>query len=385
MQRILSITYREWKRIFSLPVHYWVLVVMPPLLFFFYSFIYYNQKIEDLPFAVWDEDHSSISRTLTFMLEQSASIHIVQSINSETELKQLIQEGKVMGGVHFPKRMESDIYSKHPVHVTLYTNTAMLVPAKVIYKDAAQIIITGGSGVILQKFVKQGMSKQKAMALVQPIRMQTYTLYNPDYNYQQYLAPGLITVALQMIIIMVAVLTINYEWKTNTMHELAVLSNNSASNIIVGKMIAHTTVSWINFVLITAVVYPFFNLTHAGAMGKFFILYTLLTLACLGIGMMLSAIFKDIMLASDMGLFYTSPAFVFSGYTFPRWAMPWYDQYYANIMPYTAFLDGYIKAYNMNISLGYALPEIIRLCWFIVISFPLAIFFLQRQLKTVAA
>ncbi|MEX6685932.1 ABC transporter permease [Danxiaibacter flavus] len=381
MRSILQITYREWKRIFSLPVHYRVLIIMPPLLFFFYAYIYESQHAENLPMAVWDEDHSSISRTFTFMLEQAGAIHITRSVASEAELRDLVQKGEVLGGVHFPKKMESDIYSKHPVYVTLYTNTAALVPAKLIYKDAAQVIITAGSGVILQKLVKTGMNKNKAMALVQPVRLQSYPLYNPDYNYQQYLAPGLITVAMQMIIIMVAVLVLNYENDTRTMRELFVLSHGSASNVIAGKTLAHLSVSWLNFILIAGVIYPMFNLTHAGATGKFFILYTLLTLACLGIGMMISGITKDIMLASDVGLFYTSPAFVFSGYTFPRWAMPWYDQYYANIMPYTAFLDGYIKVYSMNIDLKYAQPEIMRLLWFIVITFPVAVVFFQRQMQ----
>ncbi len=378
---IWKIFIREWKRIASLPAHYIVLLVIPPVLFFFFALIYQKQHAEELPVAVWNEDGSELSRRLTFMLEATPAIHITEQANNQQELEAHIRSGRVLAAVHFPKHFETDIKSNNPVSVTLYTNSAAIVPAKLIYKDAAKVIIMGGSGVILQKLTKKGMEKEKAMALVQPIRLTTYPLYNPSYNYQQYLAPGLITVALQMMIIMVAVLLLNYEWKTGTMEELITLSHGSAWKIIVGKTLAHLSVSWVNFILITGIVFPYFGLSHAGTHFSFFILFSLLALACIGLGVLVSAIFKDVMLASDIALFYTSPAFVFSGYTFPRWAMPWYDQVYAHLMPYTPFLDGFFKVYFMELPLSYALPEIGVLLIFIAVSFPLTILVFQNKIN----
>lgn len=378
---IWKITIREWKRILSLPAHYWILLVMPPLLFCFYSYIYINPKLENLPVAIWDEDRSPVSRQLTFLLEQTETIHITHQVNSLPELQNLIRSGKVLAVVHFPSKMAVNLQSRHPATVSLYTNGASLVPAKLIYKDAAQVIIMGGAGVMLQKFVKTGMNERKAMALVQPVSLTSYTLYNADYNYQQYLAPGLITVGLQMLIIMVSVLLLNYEIKTNTLSELISLANGSSFAVIVGKTLAHLSVAWINFILVAGVIFPVFGIGHPEATLKFFILYSILALACIGIGLLVSSIFNDTMLASDIALFYTSPAFVFSGFTFPRWAMPWYDQYYAQIMPYTHFLDGFFKAYYMGLPLNYAIPEIGRMLIFIGVTFPLAILFFHFKIR----
>ncbi len=381
MTTIARIILREWKRIFTLPVHYWVLIVMPPLLFFLYAFIYQNQKADHLSMAVWDEDHSSVSRQMLFLLQQTETMSFTRTVNSLQELEQLIQRGEILGAVHFPRNMETDIKSRHPVNVVVYTNAAAVVPAKLIYKEAAQIIITAGSGVILQKFVKTGMNTDKAIALVQPIRLTPYMLYNPSYNYQQYLVPGLITVGLQMIIIMVGVLLLNYEKKTQTLQQLYIMARGSSSHIIIGKTIAHLCIAWLNFILITCIIFPVFGIGVAAATGKFFVFYTLLTLACLGIGQLVSALFSDTMLATDIALFYTSPAFVFSGFTFPRWAMPWYDQYYANVMPYTHFLDGFFKVYYMNLPLQYAMHEAGLLLLFIACTFSFTIILFQKQLN----
>lgn len=371
---------REWKRIFSIPNFYVVLLIIPPIIFLFYGFIYQKQFARELPMAVWDEDRSSVSRTLTDMMEQNENIHFTHVVFSNAEIEQLMKEGKIFGAVHFPKNMEADAKKNHQSNITLYTNGAYLVPAKMIYKGAAEIIIKAGLAVVLQKAEKQGMAADKANVLVQPIKLNTTVLYNPEFNYQMYLTPGLVTVGLQMALIVASVLILNLEFKKETIDSLLKISTSS-SQIIIGKLLAHLCIAWLLFILISFVVFPVFDLGKPETDFSFFILYTLLALSCIGIGMMLSAISDNLLFVVDVALFFTSPAFVFSGFTFPRWAMPWYDQLYADIMPYTHFLDGFIKLYFMELPLRYATPEMIRLLVFTGITFPVAILFFQRKIN----
>jgi len=379
-----NIIIREWKRIITLPVFYIVLLIIPSILFFFYALIYQKQDAKELPFAIWDEDNSAISRQLIYLLEQGETLKVSEQVTNEADLKRKIQNGELMGAIHFPVNMQNDIYSKRAANVTLYTNAASLVPAKLVYKAVAQVVIMGSAGVTIQKLQKEGVPKARAMALANPVNLISYQLYNANYNYQEYLVPGLITVGMQMIIIISCMLALNYEWKTNSMAELYGLSKGSGSLVVLGKTIAHLVLAWLNFMLIAFVIFPYFGIGVA-ATGKFFILYSLLALACIGVGMFISALFRDIMLAGDTALFYTSPAFVFSGFTFPRWAMPWYDQYYATIMPYTHFLDAFFKTYYMDLPLHYSEKEIGKLLLFCIVLFPTAIILFSKQFKTVSS
>lgn len=357
-----------------------ILLVIPPAIFLFYGFIYQNQFAKELPMAVWDEDRSSVSRTLTDMMEQNENIHFSNVVFSNAEIEKLMKEGKIFGAVHFPKNMEAEVKKNHQSNITLYTNGAYLVPAKMIYKGAAAIIIKGGLAVVHQKAEKLGMSAEKANALVQPIKLNTTVLYNPEFDYQKYLTPGLVTVGLQMALIVASVLILNLEFERNTIDDLLKISKSS-SQIIVGKMLAHLCIAWILFLLISFVVFPIYDLGKPSTNFNFFVLYTLMALACIGIGMMLSAITNNLLFVVDVALFFTSPAFVFSGFTFPRWAMPWYDQIYAEVMPYTHFLDGFIKIYFMEIPLSYATSEMVKLLIFIGLTFPIAIVFFQRNIN----
>ena len=358
MKSLINIIWREWKRIFSLPVFYVVGIIVPPILFLFYGYLYQNKFAEDLPVAVWNEDQSEVSRKLVDMMDASKTIKITEFAKSENDIKNLILSNKVMGAVYIPKNMEADIKNNKSATVVVYTNASSLVASKMIYKDAAGVIIKGGLAVVLQKLTKQGMPIHQASALIQPIKLNTYTLYNPDYNYQEYLTPGLISVGIQMAFIIISVLLLNWELKTNSLQELIKLSHQSASTIIIGKLLAWLMVSWVHFLMIQYVVFPLFDLERAGTTWNFFLLYNGLVIACIGFGILVSALFDDVMLCADVALFFTSPAFVFSGFTFPRVAMPWYDQYYAAIMPYTYFLDGFLKGYFMHLPLSYFSKEL---------------------------
>lgn len=381
MKPLLQIIWREWKRLFSMPVFYIVGVIVPPILFLFYGFIYQNKFAENLPVAVWNEDQSEVSRKLIDMMDASKSIKIIETVHSEEEVKNLILSNKVMGAVYIPKNLEADVKNNKAATIVVYTNASSLVASKMIYKDAAGVIIKGGLAVVLQKLTKQGMPIQQASALIQPIKLNTYTLYNPEYNYQEYLTPGLISVGIQMVFIIVSVLLLNYELKTKSLQEILQLSNFSASNIVIGKLLALLSVSWIHFLMIQFVVFPLFDLEKTETTWNFFLLYNGLVIACIGFGMLVSAIFEDVMLCADVALFFTSPAFVFSGFTFPRTAMPWYDQYYAAIMPYTYFLDGFLKGYFMQLPVSYFSKELWILGGMSFVFITLSIFLYQFKIN----
>ncbi|WP_028295438.1 ABC transporter permease [Olivibacter sitiensis] len=380
-----KITLRECKRIWKLPVFYVVMLILPVVVFSFYGLIYKAGETKQLAFAIWDEDNSTISRQLIFLLQQRDALHVQQQrAHNEQEIKDLMLQNKVYGAVHFPKDMAAQLYSKKSVTVTIYANATYLVPSKMIYKAVAEVILTANAGVNLQKLTKQGMPEGQAMAIANPIQLTTYQLYNPNYDYQEYLVPGLITVGMQMVLIISSMLALNYERKTGSLPALKALAHGSASHIIAGKLLAHLLFAWVNFVLIAFVLFPIFQIGVFAATGKFFVLYTLFALACFAVGFFISALLRDVMLAGDTALFYTSPSFVFSGYTFPRWALPWYDQFYAQIMPYTPFLDGFISTYFMELPLYHAAEAMGKLALFCVVLIPTAIILFQRQLNALA-
>jgi ABC-2 type transport system permease protein len=82
----------------------------------------------------------------------------------------------------------------------------------------------------------------------------------------------------------------------------------------------------------------------------------------------LSSIFEDQILSLDIAFFYNSPAFVFSGFTFPKFGMPAFDQFYAQLIPYTHFLGSFFKIYQMDVPTVYLKNDIYALLIFLAIG-----------------
>jgi ABC-2 type transport system permease protein len=97
--------------------------------------------------------------------------------------------------------------------------------------------------------------------------------------------------------------------------------------------------------------------------------------------MALSSIVLKETLAMDIAFFYNSPAFVFSGFTFPVFGMPLLNSTYAEILPYTHFLTGFIKLYQMDSSWQVLIGEIIALIIFMIIGIVAAYFALYFRIK----
>lgn len=362
---------RELKAFLTQKHYLFILIIIPPIIFVLYGFIYQNRAIHNLPVVIWDEDQSELSRELTFFLQSSEDINIVDFVHNKNTVDLGMQKGDYLACIHFPKKMEVDIKRHHVPKIGLYINSTNLVIGKLLYRYNMEILMTAVAGVSLEKFVIEGVPREKTMALVQSFRLDVRNGYNATFNYQQYLVPGLCTVGLQMIIIMAACLGLNREKKLKVEEDKHVM--------FIGKFLAFLAISTFWSLILIYVYSPIFGIEHQGNFWDYTILFTLFNMACISVGFLLSAYLKDKMLASDFALFYTSPAFVFSGFTFPIWAMPFYDQYYAQILPYTPFLSGFFKTYFMEESVFYLKSELIHLAIFIGIALPLAYWKFQKK------
>ncbi len=96
---------------------------------------------------------------------------------------------------------------------------------------------------------------------------------------------------------------------------------------------------------------------------------------------MLSSLIPKRTLATEVALFVLTPAFIYSGLTFPLWAMPGIHQFLAKLIPFTYFLSGFIKLYEMNLDIIYLKNELMVLMIFFALSFSIAILSIKIRLK----
>ena len=346
-----------------------LLIWVPVIVFLFLASIYIQGGMKNIPVAVYDADNSSLSRKIISYLEVSKGLHIKKYLNSSQEVNNVfLNDNSIHGVFVIPKDLQKNVLKGKQTTLSIFTNSSNIVYGNILKKEAYTIVTTVSSGALLRRFKAAGMTSDKAMNLVMPITVHTDALYNPYYNYLYYLVPGLLTVLLQMIIFFVATRAINSEFSEGTFFELFKISGESPFTILMGKALAYTLFGMVISLFIIVVIFGIFQIPVYGDMARLFLLFLLFVVVNIFLGFFLSAIFEDQILSLDIAFFYNSPAFVFSGFTFPILGMPAFDQFYAQLIPYTHFLGSFFKIYQMDVPSVYLKDDIYALLIFLVIG-----------------
>jgi ABC-2 type transport system permease protein len=379
---LFRVIYREIWRILGDTSGRNMMLFVPIITFFFLGGIYIKGALRDIPVAVFDQDHTLISRTLTRFIDASPLLKVQHMPSSEKSAEKILLNEEAYAVFYIPKGFSSELEKGKSSKLPVLINGSNILHGNIIYSAASTISMTLSGGALIKKLMENGMKFDEAKSMVLPIKVHIKPLYNPTYNYLYYLVPGLITVLFFMLIFFVATRSINHEVNLKTYTELYETANSNVLNIILGKAIGIYLLAMMVFLFIFGTVFIALGIPVQGSYFYIFIIFTFAIFANIFLGMALSSIFTEEPFAMDLAFFYNSPAFVFSGFTFPIFGMPSLNATYAQLLPYTFFLKAFIKAYQMNTPFRYFIPELQILGIFILVGLGVSIIGLAVRNKT---
>ncbi len=378
---LINVLKRELGRIAKNKTIYTLTIFLPIVIFTFSSYIYKNGVLKEIPVIVCDRDHSSLSDSYCQLIESSGTMKISKYVASQEEIITAFKNGGIYAAFYIPDNFEADIKKGKCTTLTIYNNALNIISDYNILKEGKTITKTFSGAVLLKKLSSRGISAQESMNVINKVTIDTQSLYNPNYNYLTYLIPGFVPSLLQMIIMVVAVLLISSEFSHNTFGELLETANYRLSALILGKSLPHIAIHTITALGILAILFPAFDVPYSGSIFLTLIVYFIFICAAFYLGMMISTIIHDQYISTEVALFINTPAFIFSGFIFPMWAMPAANSLFAQIMPFTHFINAFIKIYFMNTDLSAAYKEIRDLCLFILFSLLIIVLTLFVQIN----
>ena len=359
---------REMKRLSRQKSARNLFLIIPFVVFILLGLIYSKGALREVSIAVYDNDNSELSRTYIRSLEASPNLDVIYYMSSEDDLESVFVENEVQGIFYIPKDFYKDVLKGIPVDVKIYINSTNIVFGNLLFKSASEVTQLMSAAVVVKNIASLGINPNKILGTVMPIDVNTKVLANPQYNYIYYLLPGLATVLIQMILFFAASRAFNNEWKLDTYSDLYATANGNIITMILGKYLAYLVFGLSLCGFLFAIVFPIFQIPIYGSIGSLLVLLLIFLTVNIFLGFGVSFLFKNEIIALDVAIFYNSPAFVFSGFTFPIWAMPWFNSVYAQVIPYTHFLTGFLKIYQLNTPFKFIVPEIQRLFVFLLIG-----------------
>ena len=154
--------------------------------------------------------------------------------------------------------------------------------------NTANYVQSYASGVIYQWLETTGYSKQQ-VSLIDP---QLRIWYNEKLDSHYFILPGSLAVTLSLVGILLTALVVAREWERGTME--ALLSTRlSRLHFVAGKYFSYYILGICSLLFNVFLCIAIFDLPFRGSYIMLFLVGSLFLLTCMGIGLLVSTIFKN--------------------------------------------------------------------------------------------
>jgi len=283
-------------------------------------------EVRHLPTVVLDESHSSESRSLISVMEQTQNFRIVGTALSHSEVRDWIESGRAKAAMVIPPEFARDIKRHRTAHAQVIIDAA---------DPLASSAAIGGAALAASVRATAILDPQSKLAAPLDVRVRPW--YNPGLRSAVFIVPGIIGLLLSLTLLVVTSIAIVREREKGTFEQL-VVTPISKTDIMLGKLLQFVVVGYVQMACILILGRVLFNIPMRGSVTLLFALSLTFIIANLGIGLLVSTLVKTQIQAFQLAIFFLMPNILLSGFMFPREAMPVVAQWLSNVLPLTYYL-----------------------------------------------
>lgn len=362
-----AVARREVRRLCHQPMYFVLMVLLPVISFAFFALLFGQGAIRNVPIAVLDQDHTTLSRKVIQMIDETPTALVAYGIQDMAEGERLMREGKVTAIVLVPRFFEKSILSNTQTTLENYVSGTNITVNGLLSKDIQTAVTTFTAGIQLQLLMKQGLTERQAMAQLMPVRFDKHVLFNPHINYGYYLAPSFMPMMLMIFVVMVTIFSIGTELKHATSREWMHTAGDSVAAALTGKLAPITIVMFLVSLVMLVINFRIVGTPLNGSLTVILIATLLFILSYQAISVLIVSLLANLRLSLSIGGGYSVLAFTFSGLTFPIMAMWEPMQWMSRIFPFTYYTDIFVDQMLRGTPWVYSLSDLGWMSLFIVL------------------
>lgn len=367
LRNTFAVVEREMRRLRHQPMYGVLMVALPLTSFIFFAILFHKGVARDIPIAVLDEDHSTLSRKVTQMIEDTPTAQIAYGIQSMEEGERLMREGRISAVVQIPAFFEKSILSNTQTHLEAYISGSNITVNGLLSKDIQTAVTMFGAGIQIQLLTKQGLTERQAMAQLQPVRFDKHVLFNPYINYGYYLSPSFMPMMMLIFIVMVTVFSIGTELKNGTAREWLRTADDSVGAALLGKLLPVTAAMFLLSLVMFTIIFKVVGVPLNGSLALILAGTLLFIVSYQSISVLIVSLMANLRLSLSLGGGYSVLAFTFSGLTFPIMAMYPAMRVVSKIFPFTYYTDLFVDQMLRGAPAVCSLPDLGGMALFIVL------------------
>jgi ABC-2 type transport system permease protein len=323
-----------------------VSLFLPPILqclIFGYAATY---DLNNVPYAVLDQDHSAASYRLLAALDGSGAFERVADLRRAADIASVIDGRRALLVIQIGPDFERRLAAGRPADVQVIadgrnSNTAGTA--------------LGYAGVVVENFNAAWAAEHGAAG--PPVRVTMRAWYNSNLETRWYMVPALIGTLTMLQTLLLTALSVAREREQGTFDQLLVTPFRPAE-IIVGKALPSVLIGMIQATLILLVAQLWFRIPFAGSYLTLYGGLAVFLLAAVGIGLMLSAVVATMQQAMLFAFVVMMPLALLSGLTTPIGNMPSVFQYLTALNPLRYAIDIAHRVYLEGAGFDRLLPDL---------------------------
>ena len=321
-----------------------------------------TSDVRNIPLVVLDQDKSPASRTLLESFRAADYFRQAFDVNSESELRNLIDAGSARAGIIIPPDYSSRLAAGRPAQVAFIIDGSDPAIAGTTLAAATLIGQARATALSVERLAARGL----AVAAAPAIEVRTRVWYNPDLIAAYYMIPAVVGLILQFLTVILTATAIVRERERGTIEQL-IVTPLRASELIVGKLAPYVLIAFIDTIEILAGGVLLFGVPINGSLPLLLVLSGLFLISNLGVGLLISTVTSTQQEAIIVAIFYNLPSIFLSGFIYPVAAMPRVLQFVSLAIPLRYYLIVVRGIVLKGVGMPALWPEVIALSIFAVV------------------
>ena len=330
--RLVSIIRKEFVQIFRDKRTLGIILVIPILQLFLLGYSATND-VGNVPLAVFDQCKCAGSRALVDAYRVADYFRVAYSVNSEAEIRTLIENGNARAGLIIPPDYDTTL-EQGKANAVFVLDGSDATAGSTTLAAATLVGQAHATGLLLQKLERSGLD---VSSLQPPLQIHIGVWYNPDLVSSYFMIPGVIGMILYFITSILTANSVVRERERGTIEQL-IVTPIRPWELVVGKITPYVILAFIDTLEVLAIGHWWFGVPVRGSLSLILACSGLMVLSGLGIGLFASTIAntqQEAMLTVWMTLL---PGLFLSGFFFPIDAMPKVLQWVSYIIPLRYYL-----------------------------------------------
>ena len=382
MVRLFHVARREVRRLASQPIYWFCMLAAPVLCLVFFLTLMGSGLPTNLPLGLVDDDGSATSRQLARNLDAFQQSDIVARFPTVSEARKAMQRGEIYGFYYIPEGTSRKALRQEQATVSFYMNYSYLIAGSLVFRDMKTMSELASGAAVQQVMLARGATEAQAMALLQPIVVDTHPISNPWLNYSVYLSNTLLPGVLMLFITMVTVYSIGIEVKDGTAREWLAEGGFSLTQSLAGKLLPQTVAFVLLWGLVDVVLYAWLRFPCLCGLPVMLGVSALGVVAAQGLGVFMFAALPTLRLGLSFASLWGVISFSISGMSFPVMAMHPVLQGLCNLFPLRHYFLLYVNFALNGYDVADIWPNLVGLAAFALL--PLVVgWHLKRTLLTV--